>query len=74
MVTYGCENYDEEPEYALIDWTHPEGRAYLDGLRSSHPGASKRERAVRKLVDFLLSEEFARQEQAMERIRRRRLK
>lgn len=29
MVKYACENYDEAPTYALVDWTHPKGRAYL---------------------------------------------
>jgi hypothetical protein len=52
----------------------PEARAYLAGLRASHSGESKRERSIRKLVDFLLSEAFARQEEAMEKIRLRRLK
>ena len=26
IVKYACENYDAEPEYALVDWTHPKGR------------------------------------------------
>ena len=51
----------------------PEGRAYLEGLRATHSGTSEREITVRKLVDFLLSEEFAKQEEAMEKVRRRRL-
>ena len=29
IVKYACENYDAEPQYALVDWTHPEGRAYM---------------------------------------------
>ena len=29
MVTYACENYDAEPQYALVDWTHPLGREYV---------------------------------------------
>ena len=28
-VKYACENYDANPEFALVDWTHPKGRAYI---------------------------------------------
>ena len=26
---YACEYYDDNPEYALVDWTHPRGRAFI---------------------------------------------
>jgi HEAT repeat protein len=51
-----------------------EAREFLEGLRRTHSGASKHEETVRKLVDFLLSDEFAAQEEAMRKIRRKRLK
>jgi len=29
MVQYACENYDDAPQYGLVDWTHPLGRKYI---------------------------------------------
>ncbi|MFH0964096.1 MAG: hypothetical protein V2A58_08785, partial [Planctomycetota bacterium] len=29
IVKYACENYDAQPQYALVDWTHPKGRAFI---------------------------------------------
>ena len=29
IVKYACENYDAEPQFALVDWTHPKGREYM---------------------------------------------
>lgn len=51
-----------------------EAREFLEGLRAAHGSASDRHRAIRTLVDFLLSEEFAKQEAAMAKIRARRLR
>ncbi len=52
----------------------PRARGWLAGLKAAHPGAAPRDREIRRLVDFLLSEDFRKQEAAMAEIRRKRLR
>ena len=29
LMTYACEEWDDDPSFAPIDWTHPEGRKFI---------------------------------------------
>jgi hypothetical protein len=60
--------------FAAARIASPEATSYLTGLKAAHPGGSDADREIRELVDFLLSEGFRKQEDALTEIRRKRVR
>ena len=52
----------------------PDAGAFLDQLLATHAGPDEADKTIRDLVEFLRSRDFTRQEEMLDKIRRRRLR